>query len=120
MSGAARVRTEAGLAVPVVLGLGGALVSLALAAVAGGQVLVAQRRAASTADLAALAGAVAIQTGLEPCDAARRLAALSGTTVAGCRVEGEQVRLTTEVALTIAGHDLTVRARAHAGPREVG
>lgn len=120
MTGARHPRTEAGVAVPAVIGLGGVLVSLALAGLAGGQVLVAQRRASSAADLSALAGAVAIQTGLEPCDAARRLAELGQAALTACRVDGEQVRLTTEVDLTIAGQALTVRARAHAGPRDVG
>ena len=110
-------RPEDGFAVPVVLGLGGVLVSLALAGAAGGQVLVAQRRAAAAADLAALAGAVAGQEGQEPCPAARRMAGLGGATVAWCAVDGERVRVVAEVDLRLAGHDLTVRARAHAGPR---
>jgi secretion/DNA translocation related TadE-like protein len=109
---------EDGFAVPVALGLGGVLVSLALAGAAGGQVLVAQRRAAAAADLAALAGAVAGQHGQEPCPAARRMAGLGEATLASCAVDGERVRVVTAVELRIAGHDLTVRARAHAGPRE--
>lgn len=111
---------EDGFAVPVVIGLSGVLVSLALAGVAGGQVLVAQRRAAAAADLAALAGAVAAQHGQDACAAARRMADLDGASLGSCTADGaggERVRVVSEVELTIGGHELVVRARGHAGPR---
>ncbi len=114
-----RVRDEAGVAVPVALGLAGVLVSFALGGLVGGQVLVAQRRAASAADLAALAGAVARQVGRDACDAARRLTELGDAALEECEVDGEQVRVTTGVELTLVGHPVTVRSRAHAGPREI-
>jgi secretion/DNA translocation related TadE-like protein len=100
------------------MGLGGVLVAVALAGVAGGQVLVAQRRAASVADLAALAGAVAAQHGQDPCAAARRMADLDRGHLESCRVDDERVRVVSRVPLVLAGHELTVHARAHAGPRE--
>ena len=110
-------RREDGFAVPVVLSLGGVLISLALAGVAGGQVLVAQRRAAAAADLSALAGAVAAQHGQDPCAAAHRMADLDGATLGSCEVDGERVRVVSEVELRMGGHELVVRARGHAGPR---
>ena len=113
-------RGEDGLAVPVALGLGGVLVSLALAATAGGQVLVAQRRAAAAADLAARAGAVAAQHGQEPCPAAARMARLDGASVRSCRVVGDQVRVVGSVQVVLVGHPVVVAARAHAGPRDAG
>ena len=113
-------RTEDGFAVPVTLGLGGVLVALALAGTAGGQVLVAQRRASAAADLAALAGAVATQHGQDACEAARRLADLDEARLPSCRTDGDQVRVVAEVRLGLAGHDLRVRARAHAGRRSAG
>lgn len=113
-------RPEDGFAVPVALGLGGVLVALALAGTAGGQVLVAQRRAAAAADLAALAGAVAAQRGQDPCAAARRMAELDEARLRECRVEGEQVRVVSRVALRLAGRELVVEARGHAGPRSAG
>ncbi len=112
-----RRRSEQGVAVPVALGMGGVLVALALAGTAGGEVLVAQRRASAVADLAALAGAVAAQHGQDPCAAARRMAGLDDGRLASCLVDGERVRVVGEVSLRLAGRDLTVRARAHAGPR---
>jgi secretion/DNA translocation related TadE-like protein len=115
-----RRRDEAGFAVPVAIGLGGVLVALALAGTAGGQVLVAQRRAATAADLSALAGAVAAQQGQDPCAAAGRVAELDHARMADCEVEEDRVRVVAEVSLTLAGHDLKVRARAHAGPRSAG
>ena len=108
---------EDGFAVPAAIGIGGVLVALALAGTAGGQVLVAQRRAATAADLTALAGAVAVQQGRDPCGAARRLAALDLARVTSCRVAGDEVGVTTAVGLTLAGRAYTVRARAKAGPR---
>ncbi len=108
---------EDGFAVPAALGLGGVMVALALAGTAGGQVLVAQRRASAAADLAALAGAVAAQRGQAPCPAARRMASLDGATLPSCAVDGEQVRVVGEVVVRLAGHEVAVRARARAGPR---
>ena len=116
---ARRSAAEGGFAVPVVLGLGGVLLSFCLGGLVGGQVLVAQRRAASAADLAALAGAVTLQVGRDGCEAARRLTELGEARLEECRVDGEQVRVTAGVDLTLLGHEVTVRSRAHAGPREV-
>ena len=113
-------RPEDGFAVPTALGLGGVMVALALAGTAGGQVLVAQRRASAAADLAALAGAVAAQRGQDPCAAARRMASLDEASLPSCAGEGDQVRVVSEVVVHLAVHALPVRARAHAGPRSAG
>ena len=113
----ATTRGEAGFALPAVLGLGGVLVALALAGTAGGQVLVAHRRAAAAADLSALAAAVAVQQAQDPCAAAHRLAELHRAELTWCDVDGDSVRVDAEVSLTLAGQQVTVRARAHAGPR---
>jgi secretion/DNA translocation related TadE-like protein len=105
------------VATPTVLIMAAALVVLAVASTAAGQVLVAHRRAGSAADLGALAGAVAVQQGQDGCSAARRLVARSEARLHACRVSAEQVRLTVAVDLAVVGRSVSVSARAHAGPR---
>jgi secretion/DNA translocation related TadE-like protein len=79
---------------------------------------VAQRRAAAAADLAALAGAVAVQHGQDACPAAVRMARLDRASLRSCRVVGEQVRVVGSVSVVLVGHRVVVQARAHAGPRD--
>lgn len=112
-----RRRSEVGVVTSTVLLVASALAVLALAAVAGGQVLVAHRQAGSAADLGALAGAVALQRGQDACAAARRLVVRSDARVRTCQVSAERVRLTVTVDLGVAGRQVGVSARAHAGPR---
>lgn len=109
-------RGDTGAASPVVLGLAVALVLLSLVLVVVGHVLVERRRAAAGADLAALAGAVELQHGREACPAARRSADSNEVELTSCRVQGERVRVSTEVATRLLGRDLRVGAHAHAGP----
>lgn len=93
----------------VVLGLAGAL-----AAGLGG-VLVAKRRAASAADLAALAGAAAVQRGDPGCAAAAATVRDNRARVVSCQVAGEVV----EVEVSVPVHALgiaDVQDRARAGP----
>jgi secretion/DNA translocation related TadE-like protein len=99
-----------------VLGLAVAMVLLSLVLVAAGHVVVERRRAASGADLAALAGAVELQHGREACPAAGDTARRNDVELTSCRVEGERVRVTTAVTTRLLGRDLRVRAQAHAGP----
>ncbi|HET7357196.1 MAG TPA: Rv3654c family TadE-like protein [Nocardioidaceae bacterium] len=93
----------------LVLGLAGAL-----AAGLGG-VLVAKRRAASAADLTALAGAAAVQRGDPGCAAAAAVAQANGARLVTCDVHAEVV----EVAVSVPVHALgitDVQDRAKAGP----
>jgi len=94
----------------VVLGVVGAV-----AADLGG-LLVAKRRAAAAADLAALAGAGAVQHGNPGCTAAATTAGANQARVLSCRQDGDVVEV--EVAVTV--HALLgvddVRHRARAGP----
>lgn len=90
-------------------------VALVGAALAG--LLVDQRRVAAAADLAALAGAGAVQEGREACSAAGVVATRNGAAMTNCQLVG--ANLTVEVAKrasTVFGRTITLRAAARAGP----
>ena len=110
-------REERGAATVVGLVLLGALAVVTLASVVLGRILVDQRRAAAAADLAALAGAAAVQRGGDGCTAARATAADNGAGLERCRVEGEEVRVTTRLpSPSLLGRVVVLRAVARAGP----
>ena len=95
----------------------GALTVVTLASVVLGRLLVDQRRAAAAADLAALAGAAAVQRGGEGCPAARATATDNGARLERCRVQGEEVRVTARVpSPPLLGRVVVLRAVARAGP----
>lgn len=87
-----------------------------------GRVLVDHRRASAAADLAALAGAGALQAGREPCAPARRIAHDNGASLTRCAVSGEQVEVRAGVdvwapsALLPLLGPVRVEAEARAGP----
>ncbi len=110
------MRTDRGAATPFVLGLACALVLATVVLLAGGRLVVERRRAAAAADLAALAGAVALQHLRPACPEVARAAGDNDVELVSCRVDGEEVRVTTAVTLRLLGRDLTVESRARAGP----
>ena len=111
-------RGEGGWATPVVVALTGVLVTVTLVAAVLGRLLVEHRQAGVAADLAALAGAVAVQHGGDGCAAAAESARHNGAELLGCVVEGERVRVEAAVgARELWGRRIQVRATAHAGPR---
>lgn len=111
-------RGEGGWATPVVVALAGVLLTVTVAAAVLGRLLVEHRQAAVAADLAALAGAVAVQHGHDGCAAAAESTHLNGAELISCTVEGERVRVETGVpARELWGRHVQVRATAHAGPR---
>lgn len=120
-------RDDLGSATILVLVLVAALGTLAVAGVAAGGVLVGQRRAASAADLSALAGAEALGpgggsavAGTAACDAARRVSEANGARLVGCLGEGFEVVVEVAVDVpTLFGVRLTVPGRARAGPGPV-
>jgi secretion/DNA translocation related TadE-like protein len=81
----------------------------------------AKHRAAGAADLAALAGAQALQRGADPCASAADLAVRNGAVLAGCAVAGQVV---TVIARTDGPHLLgrawTFESVARAGPATAG
>ncbi|QNN54672.1 Rv3654c family TadE-like protein [Nocardioides mesophilus] len=96
--------------------LGALLLVAVLLSVLGGLV-VAQRRAQSAADLAALAGAVSVQRGQDACAAVAALVRRNDAELRSCTVAGREVQVV--VALTVeapAGRRLRVDADARAGP----
>ncbi|MGI9156292.1 MAG: Rv3654c family TadE-like protein [Marmoricola sp.] len=93
------------------------LATVALGCSTLGGLLVAQRRAASAADLAALAGAGAVQHGRPGCAAAQAMALENDATVRACRTSGEVVTLEVEREVAVwAFAPVTLTAKARAGP----
>ncbi len=107
---------ERGLAAPLVVSLAGVLTFVTLAGAALGRVAVDQRRAAAAGDLAALAGATALQYGRPGCPAARDTAADNGALLARCQEHDDTIQVEVVVFSTVLGRVLDVRGRARAGP----
>lgn len=114
-----RSREEHGVAVVVALGLIAVLVFVAAVSVGTVGIVLAHRRAQAAADLAALAGAAALQRGEDPCLAAARIARRQDSALDDCLVEGQTLAVTATVALPPALGGRLVRARARAGPVSV-
>ncbi len=108
---------ERGAAALLAVTLAVAVLLCTAAAVLGGRLLADHRRAAAAADLAALAGAAAVQRGLDGCPAAQRVAAANDAVVTACRVDGEEVRLAARTdSLRLLGRLVRPTAEARAGP----
>lgn len=91
------------------------VVALVLAHV--GAALVERREAQSAADLAAVAGAAALQRGEDGCARAAAIAGRNEAELVGCAVSGSRitVRVRGHVEVPVLG-ELPVTARARAGP----
>jgi secretion/DNA translocation related TadE-like protein len=108
---------EDGAAALVAVTLAVVLLLCTTAAVLGGRLLTDQRRAAAAADLAALAGAAAVQRGLDGCPHAQRVAVANEAVLTHCRVDGQEVRLTVPTeSVRFLGRLVRPRAEARAGP----
>ena len=120
-SGALRT-SERGLGTILVL----AVVTLLLAVLGGvlalGQTLIARHRAASAADLAALAAADrALEGSAVACAAAAAIAAEHAAVLTTCRLDGDIVDVTAAFPLPAALRAFgPATARARAGPAESG
>ncbi|HSV37171.1 MAG TPA: Rv3654c family TadE-like protein [Nocardioidaceae bacterium] len=92
------------------------LLSLLLGVIGGA--LVVHRQVRAAADLAALAGASAVQHGHDACDAADHSASLNDVTLMDCEIEGQVVTVrVSRLAPRMFGRDVVVRAIARAGPQ---
>jgi secretion/DNA translocation related TadE-like protein len=108
---------EAGAVSVLVVALVGLVLMLGLAASFVTATASAHRRAQAAADLAALAGAVALGRGEDACGAAAQVAASNGAAVRTCRIEGRDVVV--EVGVSGPEHrgfGWDPRGRARAGP----
>lgn len=82
-----------------------------------GGLVISQRRTAAAADLAALAGASAMQNDADGCASARQVARWNGAAVRSCEIRGDVVTLWVEREVHAGfGHTITVSAQARAGP----
>ena len=106
------------MAAPLVLGLAGALAVVAALVAALAAVAVARQRAASAADLSALAAAERVLDGpAAACARAEDLAVRVGARLVECRVEGDTVAVVAQVRPPgLLGRLGTASARARAGP----
>lgn len=95
----------------------GVLATVALLVASAGGLITAHRTAAAAADLAALAGAEAMQSGQPGCAAAQRIAEANRARLLACRPQGKVITLTVAVQADVAfGSQFTLRGRARAGP----
>lgn len=97
-----------------------AVLLLALTSVVSvlGGLLVAHRRVSAAADLAALAGAAALQRGEDPCAAATTTVTANDARMGTCEVHGEDVLVRATIELSVLGRTVGVPGVARAGPRE--
>ena len=110
-------RDERGAITPLALGAIGLLVLAALLLNVIGAAVVVQRQVESAADLAALAGATAVQHGRDGCASAERAASANHADLTACSVDGQVVDVrVSRQAPRMFGRDVLAHARAKAGP----
>jgi secretion/DNA translocation related TadE-like protein len=120
MRAASRRREERGSATVQAVVLIGVLTCVAVGVMVIAQVLVARRVTAAAADLAALAGASAVQHGEDACAAAGAVARANHARLSACTVRGEDVVVTTSRPLhSLGGWSATVTGTARAGPQRL-
>ena len=116
-----RVRTARGSAAVLGTVFLGVLVTFSLLVAVVGGAVTDRRRAASAADLAALAGAQALQEDRPGCAAARELARRNGAELTSCTVTGRVLSLRVSRSTSpVLGRRLVVRSEARAGPAGTG
>lgn len=99
----------------------GLLVTVTVAAAGVVGVVATHRIAQSAADLAALAGATALQDGGDACVRAADVAARNRATLDGCQVDGWDVAVVVRASTSLLpGGLLDLRARGRAGPVVTG
>jgi len=124
VTGAARRRApvgDGGATAALVLALAGLLSLLGATTSAVAAVAVARQRAASVADLSALAGAAHALAGeAVACGWARRIAAADAASLRSCQLRGDVVEVVAEVRPPGRLGDLGgATARARAGPADL-
>lgn len=109
-------RDEAGVGTVLGLAMAGLLLFVTVAASGAVAIVGRHRVAQSAADLAALAGAGALQEGRDPCASASVLARRNRARLTGCRVSGWQVEVTVVSEARVWGRRQQLAARGRAGP----
>lgn len=94
----------------------GLLVTITVGTAGAVGVVAAHRRAQSAADLAALAGASALQDGRDACDRAAVIARRNGADLRQCRTRDWQVAVVVSRAVRLPGRDVELEGRGLAGP----
>lgn len=113
----ARRDGERGAATVLVVSMAAVLLLVGCGAAGVAGILHARRAAEGAADLAALAGATALQRGGDGCAAAARIVVAHGAELGDCRIEVEDVVVTAVVAGPAwVGPDLRLPGTARAGP----
>jgi secretion/DNA translocation related TadE-like protein len=108
----------------LMVGVMGVLLLMAMGAMCMATYLTAIHHARGAADLAALSGAVAIQSGADGCSVASRVARDNHTTAVSCDQVGDSiefvisVRVARAVRLDVPGLPTKITALAHAGPAD--
>ncbi|NYI80027.1 Rv3654c family TadE-like protein [Nocardioides panzhihuensis] len=117
MSPIRAVQNERGSSAPFAVGALGLLLFVGAALGVVGAVFVAHRTAQSAADLAALAGADALQVSGDACAAAATITDRNGATLESCEIAGEDVTVTVRVeGPRWLGQPGDPVAKARAGP----
>lgn len=112
-----RPRDDAGAVTLLVVALAGLLLLIGSALGVVAAMVVAHRSAQAAADLAAIAGATALQRGRDPCAAAGEIAGHNGASLRSCEVSGRDVLVDVVVAgPRWLGQDADLVGRARAGP----
>lgn len=108
---------ERGSAMPFAVACLGLILLVAAALGVVAAMVVAHRTAQAAADLAALAGAAAVQHGADGCAAAGMIASANGGILDDCAVAGQDVAVTVRVAgPRWLGQRADLSAQARAGP----
>jgi secretion/DNA translocation related TadE-like protein len=118
VGGSARRRADRGAASLLVLAVGLALVFAGVAGAAVGTARVGRHQARTAADLGALAGAThAVDGAATACAVAARYVAANSGRLTGCHVDGLEIVVWAEVAVTpLPGVTRHAAAAARAGP----
>ena len=111
-----RRRDEAGAGTVLAVAMIGLLVTVTVATSGAVGLVAGHRRAQAAADLAALAGAAALQDGDDPCRRAGTIAERNGGSLRRCRVEEWNVSLVVVSSVDLPVGSIDLRARSHAGP----
>lgn len=110
------MRDERGAGAVLAVSMLGLLVTVTVGVSGAVGVVGAHRQAQSAADLAALAGAGALQDGGAACARAAAIAERNGASLRRCRVQEWDVKVEVTRSLRLPGGAVELAARGRAGP----